>query len=435
MDCRGQSQPTFDTLRSKLHNDMAEVQRSARLLCPGQIVLYYLINIHILSIMVQITFDSYSTVENTIRTSFLHQNFKIRLHYNEYCSLYHGFCLDCDAGLRLTTTVLTMHYFLENLVLRDPRIGKDYFCRSIRDCDGSVRGKSVKFIGAYLGLFAVVNTASANEVSEEWEEWENESGHKSANGTSEEWEEWEDKSGDGAMNHPTIVPQNGTSGEIRVVIERKDCVFEPVLSFMRYGGDMAPGAMTSRRDNVPEDSSLREANNTWDYYFDYLTDVDVRSFVLGGYAIRKSRIAVDPEFYPPWNKTGFNELRRRVDAVGGRILADLGVYGDKTFDKKAFLESAAKFTEDYRVDGFQGLLKAAFKAIKELRLHSSLWFSTDDWEKVSENGLGKIADTNFVIIWPHYPDQVQAFNTDRFAEKVIRNVTQAGVDINTLVMT
>ncbi|KAF4688559.1 hypothetical protein FOZ60_002616 [Perkinsus olseni] len=248
---------------------------------------------------------------------------------------------------------------------------------------------------------------------------------------------------------------------------------------MRYGGDMAPGAMTSRRDNVPEDSSLRghlssmpplqssgtlqghqivfdkypwhlkevpicfnstlcpsEANNTWDYYFDYLTDVDVRSFVLGGYAIRKSRIAADPEFYPPWNKTGFNELRRRVDAVGGRILADLGVYGDKTFDKKAFLGSAAKFTEDYRVDGFQlkvsfwdsdviPPLKEAFKAIKELRLHSSLWFSTDDWEKVSENGLGKIADTNFVIIWPHYPDQVQAFNTDRFAEE----------DINTLVMT
>ncbi|KAF4692363.1 hypothetical protein FOZ60_013720 [Perkinsus olseni] len=127
-----------------------------------------------------------------------------------------------------------------------------------------------------------------------------------------------------------------------------------------------------------------EANYTWDYYFDYLTDVGVRSFVLGGYAIRKSRIAVDPEFYPPWNKTGFNELRRRVDAVGGRILADLGVYGDKTFDKKAFLESAAKFTEDYRVDGFQlkvsfwdsdviPPLKEAFKAIKELRLHSSLW--------------------------------------------------------------
>ncbi|KAF4684875.1 hypothetical protein FOZ60_007183 [Perkinsus olseni] len=71
----------------------------------------------------------------------------------------------------------------------------------------------------------------------------------------------------------------------------------------------------------------------------------------------------------------------------------------------------------------------------DLKFYKEIRFSTDDWEKVSENGLGKIADTNFVIIWPYYPDQVQAFNTDRFAEEVIRNVTQAGVDINTLVMT
>ncbi|KAF4692364.1 hypothetical protein FOZ60_013721 [Perkinsus olseni] len=40
-----------------------------------------------------------------------------------------------------------------------------------------------------------------------------------------------------------------------------------------------------------------------------------------------------------------------------------------------------------------------------------------------------------VVRPPYYPDQVQAFNTDRFTEEVIRNVTQAGVDINTLVMT
>ncbi|KAF4731482.1 hypothetical protein FOZ63_028728, partial [Perkinsus olseni] len=114
------------------------------------------------------------------------------------------------------------------------------------------------------------------------------------------------------------------------------------------------------------------------------------------------------------------------------------------FDKAAFLESAAMFTKDFPVDGFQLLtegfasipfLKEVFKAIKELSLLSSLWFSSHEWPIVNDNGLGKIADTYLVTIGPSYFEEISTFNTDRFAEEAINNATRAGVDLNTLVMT
>ncbi|KAF4688557.1 hypothetical protein FOZ60_002614 [Perkinsus olseni] len=174
----------------------------------------------------------------------------------------------------------------------------------------------------------------------------------------------------------------------------------------------------------------REASYTWDHYFDYLVH---------------GKITVFPEFYLPWDKTGFEALRRRVDAGGGKILADLRL-NSNYFNKTAFLKSAATFVKDYRVDGFFVRLpfndaeafqplEDVFEAAKKLNILSSLWFSSDDWKRVKEKGLGKKADINFVTLWPNYADQIQDFNTDCFAGAVINNVTKAGIDLNKLVMT
>ncbi|KAF4725454.1 hypothetical protein FOZ63_002942, partial [Perkinsus olseni] len=109
-----------------------------------------------------------------------------------------------------------------------------------------------------------------------------------------------------------------------------------------------------------------EANYTWDYYFGYLIDIGVRTFALGGYAIRARRNSLDFGYHASGNKTGFEVLRKQVDKVGGRILADLRGYGEESFDKAAFLESAAMFTKDFPVDGFQ-LLTEGFASILFLK--------------------------------------------------------------------
>ncbi|KAF4688561.1 hypothetical protein FOZ60_002618 [Perkinsus olseni] len=121
---------------------------------------------------------------------------------------------------------------------------------------------------------------------------------------------------------------------------------------------------------------------TWDFYFKYLIENGVRSFLLGGYAMVQSMIL--PRYYPPWDKAGFKALKEQVEAKGGKILADLGMYEDRTFDKRAFLESVTKFIKVYPVDGFRlGLnpaypdraesLREVLEAIKEQNLHCSLW--------------------------------------------------------------
>ncbi|EER18630.1 hypothetical protein Pmar_PMAR013526 [Perkinsus marinus ATCC 50983] len=124
---------------------------------------------------------------------------------------------------------------------------------------------------------------------------------------------------------------------------------------------------------------------TWDDYFDYLVSSGATSLQLGGYLLNaKSEIELDPPFYDPWNKTGFKALRKRVDAAGGVIMAELGIYLNKTFDKASFMESAREFVKDYPVDGFivghlppdfseYPLLKELVAAIKELNLRVSLW--------------------------------------------------------------
>ncbi|EER03141.1 hypothetical protein Pmar_PMAR018396 [Perkinsus marinus ATCC 50983] len=135
------------------------------------------------------------------------------------------------------------------------------------------------------------------------------------------------------------------------------------------------------------DHTIPTVNYTWDWYFEYLVKSGADSFQLGGYAIEESKVVLEPDFYDPWNITGFMSLRKQVDAAGGEILADTRFYldyGNNTFDKATFLKSASEFLKDYPVDGFQvGLslptdpkqyqpLKELIEAIKELNVRACL---------------------------------------------------------------
>ncbi|KAF4754293.1 hypothetical protein FOZ63_005601, partial [Perkinsus olseni] len=115
-------------------------------------------------------------------------------------------------------------------------------------------------------------------------------------------------------------------------------------------------------------------------------------------------------------------------------------------DKAAFHESAREFIKDYPVDGFQVVLapsdsgvtvplKELLEAINELNLHSAFSFATDDWHRVNTSGLARIADTNFVTVWPVNDDYVPMFNTDGYAEESLHNATLAGADASSLVFT
>ncbi|KAF4718759.1 hypothetical protein FOZ62_025080, partial [Perkinsus olseni] len=199
----------------------------------------------------------------------------------------------------------------------------------------------------------------------------------------------------------------------------------------------APNCLTSSK-LCPTDPSY-----TWDYYFDYLLGKGVSSFLLGGYSVEQSKIKTDS---PPWDKAGFAALKQQVEAKDGRILANLGVFFEKSFDKAAFHESAREFIKDYPVDGFQVILapsdsgvtvplKELLEAINELNLHSAFSFITDDWHRVNTSGLAKIADTNFVTIWPVDDDSAPVFNTDGYAEESLHNATLAGADPSSLVLT
>ncbi|EER02792.1 hypothetical protein Pmar_PMAR022218 [Perkinsus marinus ATCC 50983] len=194
--------------------------------------------------------------------------------------------------------------------------------------------------------------------------------------------------------------------------------------------------------------SIPYVNYTWDYYFDYLVSSGATNLQLGGYSLNaKSEIKLDPPFYDPWNKTGFKALRKRVDAAGGVIMAELGIYLNKTFDKASFMESAKEFVKEYPVDGFivgdlpsdfseYPLLKELVAAIKELNLRVSLWFSTLHWQELKRTGLGKIVDSASVIPWPSFQkESIETFNTDRFAQDMIKDVVEAGVDLNKLILT
>ncbi|KAF4680801.1 hypothetical protein FOZ60_012978 [Perkinsus olseni] len=75
------------------------------------------------------------------------------------------------------------------------------------------------------------------------------------------------------------------------------------------------------------------------------------------------------------------------------------------------------------------------QTVKEMGKVSATWFRSDMWHDVKRSGLGGTADINFVTIHPTGDDDIALFNTEQFAEEVIRNATLAGVDPNTLVLT
>ncbi|EER02783.1 hypothetical protein Pmar_PMAR022208 [Perkinsus marinus ATCC 50983] len=154
-----------------------------------------------------------------------------------------------------------------------------------------------------------------------------------------------------------------------------------------------------------------------------------------------SKIEVD--FYDPWSRTGFKALRERADAAGRVIMAQFGSYLKGTFDKDSFMESAKEFVKIFPVDGFSvgfsaepgksQVVKELVAAIKELNLRVSLWFKTSNWQELKQTGLGKMVDNVVVIPWPSDKNEsIENFNTDRFAEDMIKDVVKAGVDLNKL---
>ncbi|KAF4707039.1 hypothetical protein FOZ63_013371 [Perkinsus olseni] len=127
----------------------------------------------------------------------------------------------------------------------------------------------------------------------------------------------------------------------------------------------------------------KKANYTWDYYFDQLFELGVKKrFVLGGYSVMQSQIELDIPSHPPWNKSAFATLKKRVKSEGGKILAALEVYSDGNFNKTVFAESVADFTKDYPVDGFRVSYlpkfpveprKQVLEAVNDLKMDSALW--------------------------------------------------------------
>ncbi|KAF4751696.1 hypothetical protein FOZ62_030122 [Perkinsus olseni] len=181
-------------------------------------------------------------------------------------------------------------------------------------------------------------------------------------------------------------------------------------------------------------------------YFNRLVDIGVKNYWLGGHRVRGSRIEPRLRSSEPWDKSSFMALKERVEAAGGKILADLGEYPPEIFDKAAFLKSVAEFTKEYPVDGFRvellyfsdDVAKSSIdllQTVKELGKVSAIWFRSDMWHDVKRSGLGGTADINFVTIHPTGDDDIALFNTEQFAEEIIKNATLAGVDSNSLVLT
>ncbi|EER02789.1 hypothetical protein Pmar_PMAR022214 [Perkinsus marinus ATCC 50983] len=141
------------------------------------------------------------------------------------------------------------------------------------------------------------------------------------------------------------------------------------------------------------------------------------------------------DFYGPWSKTGFKALRKRADAAGRVILAQLGSYLKTTFDKASFMESAKEFVKIFPVDGFSvgirtsdpsryQLVKELVAAIKELNLRPEL----------KQTGIGKMVDNAVLLPWPSDTNEsIENFNTNRVAEYMIKDAVKAGVDFNKLI--
>ncbi|EER09669.1 hypothetical protein Pmar_PMAR008808 [Perkinsus marinus ATCC 50983] len=165
---------------------------------------------------------------------------------------------------------------------------------------------------------------------------------------------------------------------------------------------------------------------------------------LGGYVlVPKSEIweGVDRN---PWNKTAFEALRKRADAAGKVIIAQFETEFQTTLDKATFMKSAREFLKDYPVDGFglnfpvwpneYQVRRDFFAAARELKLRTSLSVLSSDLPKLEQSGLGKDIDEVVVTPWPSSEkESIKSFNTDSFAEDVIKGAVKAGVDLNKLI--
>ncbi|KAF4684576.1 hypothetical protein FOZ60_007678 [Perkinsus olseni] len=184
---------------------------------------------------------------------------------------------------------------------------------------------------------------------------------------------------------------------------------------------------------------------TWDEYFDYLLALDTRHFVFGGYEVIYTSEIVEKFIWPPRKNSTWNEGKFRA-------LKSLGGGSSRNFNKTLFGESLTRVLSKFPIHGILHVLPAtvpnwanldeATKIIREmmeilkcLGLDTALRFRPGDWPRMLQQGLGKIADMYFAPLLPSCDPSKPAFDTNAYAEEIIKSSTGAGVDPKALVIT
>ncbi|KAF4689469.1 hypothetical protein FOZ62_015648, partial [Perkinsus olseni] len=141
-----------------------------------------------------------------------------------------------------------------------------------------------------------------------------------------------------------------------------------------------------------------------------------------------------------------------VEARGGKILLKLDGYVYRNFNKTFFGESLTRVLSKFPIHGILHVLPATvpnwasldeateiiremMEILKCLGLDTALRFWPGDWPRMLQQGLGKIADTYFAPLWPSCDPSKPAFDTNAYAEEIIKSSTGAGVDPKALVIT
>ncbi|KAF4716134.1 hypothetical protein FOZ63_028225 [Perkinsus olseni] len=153
----------------------------------------------------------------------------------------------------------------------------------------------------------------------------------------------------------------------------------------------------------------------WDSYFDGLLRADAKNFVLHGYRIKKNKI-LDFQF-GDWDKSRFMSLKKRVQAKGGNILADLTYPVDGLTDAGSSVEQVA-----------DGHLFHSGRSIPTSHGHSMATLTCAarsfhyTWNEALETGIPQLADVNVAALDPSYEAlgaEQGLFITGAIAEKAI----------------
>ncbi|KAF4672900.1 hypothetical protein FOL47_011251 [Perkinsus chesapeaki] len=174
-------------------------------------------------------------------------------------------------------------------------------------------------------------------------------------------------------------------------------------------------------------------------------DKGAKRFILAGYSIIDSKIIQDPPFSPPWDKTDFANLKKKVSDAGGLIWLQFErIYGKGKFDESLFRESARQFIQNYSVDGFlfdlqkPEVAKDAYRilsTVKALGKTAVLQYWPEAEKAVKKTGLGALADYTVVYLTPYFDKSLtKVFNTDKFAINRVGSAIKAGANAKAIIL-